>query len=933
MSATMFNLSDVFISYSRRDKAFVQRLFHSIKSTGKEVWADFEDIPLTADWWAEIKAGIEAANAFIFIISPDSVQSDICRQEIEHAVAMQKRLIPILHRDVVEEDHKAQMHPSISSHNWLFFRETDDYEQALKTLLQALETDLEYGREHTRLMVKAREWRDKNKSANLLLRGEELEVARNWLSNAINKEPAATPLHIEYIGASAKAERERQRQRVAILTMALAIALIMAVFSLFQWQTANIARRDAEEARQHAQRESEIARSLARSAASAQALNQGNPDLALVLALSAFDVPQPPDTAFRPLVDAAYTPGTRLRLTGHQSWVWYTEYDSAGERILSSSADGTIREWYAWTGELLRVLEGHNGEVSEAHYSPNGAYILSAGDDGFILWDAATGKQIYHIATEGQAWTCGFSADGQQFIGGLDNGRLFLFDTQSGEQLFEFLRDGGPAHDGAIWSARLSPDGVYAASGGQDNALAIWNAQTGELITHDTGYSGWVLTVAFDYFGDYLLYGTGDTSAYMATVEPFAIVQVFRGHSSAVNSAIFSDDGKIITGSWDNSIREWDIETGAQLRRFNGHNGGVTAVALNPMTAQIVSSSYDNDLRIWDLANPLEIFRYRAHTDSINGLAYSADGNILVTASSDNTLIVWDVATGEMLRTLEGHLDRVDSVAFLPDNRHVISGSTDKTLILWDIQTGRRVRTYTGHDDRVTKVAIAPDGKTVASASLDRTVIVWDVATGEQKLVFREHDDRVDALAFSPDGRRILSGGRDRLAYLWDATSGEVLQTLAGHTDALLAAVFTADGQQALTGSWDSTIRLWDLATGEQIRILGGHTNGVHALAISPDGTRLLSGSEDFSLRLWDIASGMELFRFDGHAAGLRAVAFHPSGEMFVSGARDWQAIEWRLPLPPQELIAWARENRYIRDLTCTERETYRIEPLCNSTS
>ncbi len=932
MSASKFNMSDVFISYSRLDKTFVQRLFNSIKSVGKEVWADFEDIPLTADWWAEIQAGIEAANAFIFIISPDSVQSDVCRQEIDHAVAMRKRLIPILHRDITEDADKAKMHSAISSHNWLFFRQEDNYDQALKTLLQAIDTDLEHGREHTRLLVKAREWRDKNNNPNLLLRGDELEAAREWLSVALDKEPEPTSLHIEYIGASVRAERDRQRRWVATLTIALAVAVLMAVFSLFQWQAANAARQDAERARQHAQRESEIARSLARSAASAQALNQANPDLALVLALSAFDVPQPPDSAVRPLVDAAYTPGTRQRLNGHTSWVWNVTYDEFGERIISASADGTIREWDAVSGEPLRILEGHQGEVSEAHYSPDGAYILSAGDDGFILWDADSGEILYRIPTEGQAWTADFTPDGAQFIGGLDNGRLFLFDTASGELVWEFQRDGGPAHGGAIWSARISPTGELAASGGEDNAVALWDMASGELVIYDNEYNGWILTVEFSSYGDYLLYGSGDSSAYLAALDdPFSVVQIFRGHSSAVNAAIFSDDNKIITGSWDNSLREWDILTGSQLRRFNGHNGGVTAVSVNYYTNQMVSSSYDNDLRIWDLANPLEIFRYRGHEDSINGIAYSPDGRTLVTASSDDTLIVWDVETGLALRILSGHLDRVDSVAFLPDNRHVISASTDKTLILWDVTNGRRVRTYAGHNDRVTKVAIAPDGKTMASASLDKTVIVWDVETGEQKLVFEQHQDRVDALAFSADGAQILSGGRDRLIYLWDAQSGDIRQTLAGHTDAVLAVLFTPDGRQAISGSWDSTIRIWDLATGQQTHVLTGHTNGVHALALNPDATRLLSGSEDFSVRLWDLEEYTELFRFDGHSAGLRAVVFSPDGRTFVSGARDWQMIEWRLPLPTDELLVWVRDNRYIRELTCNERETYRIEPLCQT--
>ncbi|RMG79160.1 MAG: toll/interleukin-1 receptor domain-containing protein, partial [Chloroflexi bacterium] len=89
--ADIFNRSDVFISYSRRNKEFVQRLDQAFKAEGLEVWVDWEDIPPTADWWKEIQAGIDAAEAFVFIISPDSIRSEVCAQEIEHAIATNKR--------------------------------------------------------------------------------------------------------------------------------------------------------------------------------------------------------------------------------------------------------------------------------------------------------------------------------------------------------------------------------------------------------------------------------------------------------------------------------------------------------------------------------------------------------------------------------------------------------------------------------------------------------------------------------------------------------------------------------------------------------------------------------------------------------------------------------------------------------------------------
>ena len=122
-------MSDVFISYSRRDIDFVRHLFDQLKARDREPWAD---------WLAEIYRGIEAADSFLFIISPDSVASEICTLEIEHAVKHNKRLIPVVWKEV--EDN--QVHSAMTAHNWVFLRAEDDFEANFELLVDALDTDL-----------------------------------------------------------------------------------------------------------------------------------------------------------------------------------------------------------------------------------------------------------------------------------------------------------------------------------------------------------------------------------------------------------------------------------------------------------------------------------------------------------------------------------------------------------------------------------------------------------------------------------------------------------------------------------------------------------------------------------------------------------------------------------------------------------------------
>jgi len=92
-------MSDIFVSYSRKDKPFVERLVAALQERGKTVWIDWENIPLTADWMKEIEVGIEEADNFLFVISPDSATSDVAQREVRYAASHSKRFVPVLFRE------------------------------------------------------------------------------------------------------------------------------------------------------------------------------------------------------------------------------------------------------------------------------------------------------------------------------------------------------------------------------------------------------------------------------------------------------------------------------------------------------------------------------------------------------------------------------------------------------------------------------------------------------------------------------------------------------------------------------------------------------------------------------------------------------------------------------------------------------------------
>ncbi|MDA0266870.1 MAG: toll/interleukin-1 receptor domain-containing protein [Cyanobacteria bacterium] len=216
--------NDVFISYSRKDKAFVETLDAALRAGNRDPWIDWDDIQTGEDWWQSICRGIEAADTFVFVISPDSVASEVCRREIDHAAQCHKRCLPMVRREGFSMD---AVHPWIAQHNWLFCRETDAIDAAFLALFKAIDTDLAYVRAHTRLLVRSLEWFHQNRDRSYLLRGTDLEEAQQWLTQGINVKPRPTEGQVAYINASLGAETQllkfRQNARwVVVLTTVLA---------------------------------------------------------------------------------------------------------------------------------------------------------------------------------------------------------------------------------------------------------------------------------------------------------------------------------------------------------------------------------------------------------------------------------------------------------------------------------------------------------------------------------------------------------------------------------------------------------------------------------------------------------------------------------------------------------------------------------------
>jgi WD40 repeat protein len=418
----------------------------------------------------------------------------------------------------------------------------------------------------------------------------------------------------------------------------------------------------------------------------------------------------------------------------------------------------------------------------------------------------------------------------------------------------------------------------------------------GALVQFLTGHASMVSAVAVLADGSRSLSGSYDWTLRLWDLTTGETLRTLVGHTAPVQAvAMLADDSRALSGSDDNTLRLWDLATGETLRTLEGHTSGVHAVVMLANDSRALSGSDDKTLRLWDLATGETLRTLEGHTSGVSAVAVLADGSRALSGSSDNTLRLWDLATGETLCTLAGHTHWVTAIAVLADGSRALSGSWDNTLRLWDLATAGTLRVFRGHTRPVTAVAVLADGNHALSGSQDKTLRLWDLATGETLRTFEEQAGWVSALGILTDGSRALSGSSDKRLRLWDLASGDTLRTLGGHTSGVSAVAVLADGSGALSGSFDNTLRLWDLATGATLRILQGHAGWVRAVAMLADGSRALSGSDDGTLRLWDLATGRTLRTLVGHGGPVTAVVVLTDGSRALSGSLDGTLRLWDL--------------------------------------
>jgi len=377
-------------------------------------------------------------------------------------------------------------------------------------------------------------------------------------------------------------------------------------------------------------------------------------------------------------------------------------------------------------------------------------------------------------------------------------------------------------------------------------------------------------------------------------IDYFKEIATLKGHSEFVSSVTFSSDSKLLaSGSGDDTIKLWDVNSKSKVATLAGHSYDVTSVSFNPNNKILASAgSWNGNIKLWDILSESEITTLKGHSYDVLSVAFSPDGKILASGGDDKTIRLWDVDSESEIATLEGHQDYVNSVSFSPDGKILASGSDDGTIKLWDVDSGSEIGTLKGHNPSVKSVTFSPNGKFLASASHE-TIKLWNVDSKSLVASLRGHSDYINSVAFSPDGRYLASGSYDRTIKLWDVASRTEISTLKGHSDYVLSVSFSPDGKYLASGSYDKTIKIWNVSKSPEPATFKPSRN-IQSITFSPDGTLLaLSGSDDNTIKLIDVSSRTEIATLDGHSSWVYPIAFSPDSKILASGSWDKTIKLW----------------------------------------
>ena len=495
----------------------------------------------------------------------------------------------------------------------------------------------------------------------------------------------------------------------------------------------------------------------------------------------------------------------------------------ATSTVIIGWGSGRITVFDMETYERKAEWTAHEQGVLCLAVTADNRLLVSGSDDKTgKVWDMANNFDQVAVCRFGnEIWCVDVTPDNRQCVVGYKDGTVNVWELETGRCVVPELG----RHETCVTSLAVSPDGHLVASGDDDGLIKVW-AMSDDSEVHSARSSGsegnFASLFLLRAFARLFHASTGEHGSEPTNV---SLVATLEGHTVWIRTLYFTKDGKkLVSGSWDNTIRLWNVGTASQIREPFCDMHGVMSVYLSADEQQIFSVADDVAICVWNVGGNLErrlqltdksvwlgdskiIFggekvawcaegdsgvqitdvrsvlpqhpRNRRHKGGVSAMRMTPDGTRVITGSRDCTLMVWDTATGlQVGTTIRGHKGSVEDIAVTPDGQRFISVSFDRTVRVWDLETHEQLAMFEGHSSSIRSVEISLDGKTALTRSCGKSVLMWDLcACNGSHQVLKGHTDPVNQLYLAQDGQHFASFSGTR-AVLWNIEKAEMVKRI-----------------------------------------------------------------------------------------------------------------------------------------------------------
>ncbi|MCS7469967.1 protein kinase [Stieleria sp. ICT_E10.1] len=543
--------------------------------------------------------------------------------------------------------------------------------------------------------------------------------------------------------------------------------------------------------------------------------------------------------------------------TTHPQGLYYTPvaFSPAGDQIAYLDEDPNIaRLRNLVTNEVSRLI-GHQGQIAEIAFAPDGASLATVSRDGYLrMWNSVSGQAIrepYGVSDAGLT-AIAYSPDGDFIAVGDNSARIFVFDAMTGQKVSEIpctvvrsYASAFPEESQKIFQLAYSPDQRYLVAACGDSTLKFWDLQA-EVETILAGHTDQVRGVSFSEDGATLVSGSRDQSVRLWDVNSRSELCTLRGHTGAVQDLKVSGDLIVTAGGWDRAIRIWSLSE-SRASAVHEVDRLVTAVDYchsNSRVYVLCGSPEDRHVEEFNLVT-FEKTRFTPSAEPICCMAGS-NGGMLVTAQELGKLSVYDVRSKVLLHVLQEESRSKPSCLDINGER-VVVGYEDGDVQLWRVgESSAPVTFRTGVP--ISSVAIA--GDFLAYGTSNGIVLVRNATTGDILLEFDSGAGPAQSIALAEESGRIAIGSHGgKVSVLGIGTSATPMEQV-GHSGRPFAMLFIDDERTLVSAGWSGNICFWNHSPLRRRMTLVQDPSRINALAISPDGETLVSGGDRF-IRIW----------------------------------------------------------------------------------